>query len=34
MKIGLFAFALLLSFSAANAQTRVSNYVPGRTKKE
>lgn len=30
MKIGLFAFALLLSFSAANAQTRVSNYVPGQ----
>ena len=30
MKTGLFAFALLLSFSAAGAQTRVSNYAPGQ----
>ena len=29
MRIGLFAFALLLSLSA-NAQTRVSNYAPGQ----
>lgn len=30
MKTGLFAFALLLSLPAAQAQTRVSNYAPGQ----